>query len=43
MWQELLYAKNEAENEARRKEIHPETEPADIDNVSNLFQRRKAV
>lgn len=43
MWRELLGAKTKAENEAWRKELHPEAEPADIDNVRNLFQRRKAV
>src|SRR5215212_5828393 len=43
MWRELLDAENEAENEALRKEARPKTEPADVDNVRNLFRREQAV
>jgi transcriptional regulator with XRE-family HTH domain len=43
MWHELLDAKNEAENEALRKELRPKTEPADANNVRNLFRREQAV
>jgi transcriptional regulator with XRE-family HTH domain len=43
MWRELLDAKNEAENEALRKELSPKTEPANANNVRNLFRREQAV
>jgi transcriptional regulator with XRE-family HTH domain len=43
MWRELLDAKTEAENEAWRKEVHPEGGPTDHANVRDIFRRKRAV
>jgi transcriptional regulator with XRE-family HTH domain len=43
MWKELLDAESEAEIQAFLKELHPEAEPSEQDNVFDIFRRKRAV
>ena len=43
MCKELLDAESEAEIQAFLKELHPEAEPSEQDNVFDIFRRKRAV